>query len=373
MVNPVSEAFLEACRERGLPVNDDFNGRTQEGFGRYQVNQHRGRRWSAADAYLTPALRRPNLTIETHAHATHIVFEGRRAVGVEYVQRGKTKHVRAEREVLLAGGSINSPQLLMLSGVGPADALAKHGIRVIADLPGVGQNLQDHLIAAMSYACRKPITLDTAETIPNLLRFLALGRGPLTSNVAEVGGFLKTRAELADPDVQVLFAPAYFVDHGFVKPGGCGFSAGPVLLRPESRGAISLRSADPLAAPRIEARYFTSARDVDTMVAGVKALRDVLQAPALRDFRGAERAPGDDVKDDAAIARYLRGAVETLYHPVGTCKMGTDDAAVVDPALRVRSLEGLRVIDASVMPTIPGGNTHAPTLMIAERAIAFLT
>jgi choline dehydrogenase len=371
-VNPVSDAFLAACAERGFPTNEDFNGATQEGFGRYQVNQHGGRRWSAADAYLAPARRRPNLTITTRAHATRILFEGTRAVGVEYVQDGRKKTVRAEKEVLLAGGAINSPQLLMLSGVGPADHLRAHGVSVVSDLPGVGQNLQDHLIAAMAYACAQPITLDSAETIVNLLKFIALGRGPLTSNVAEVGGFLKTRPELADPDVQVLFAPAYFVDHGFVKPKGHGFSLGPVLLRPKSRGEITLRSADPLAPPRIAPRYFSEPEDVRTMVAATKTMRDVVEASALRAYRGAAHSLADAVKDEAAIEQYLRGAVETLYHPVGTCAMGTDASAVVDPTLRVRGVDRLRVIDASIMPTIPGGNTHAPTLMIAERAIALM-
>jgi choline dehydrogenase len=371
-VNEVSDAFVAASVACGYLRNDDFNGPRQEGFGRYQVNQRKGRRFSAADAFLTPARKRPNLRVETDAHATRLLFDGARCIGVEYMRQGRKERALAAREVLLTAGAINSPQLLLLSGVGPQADLRALGIEVIADSPGVGKNLQDHLIAVMTYACEKPVTLDVAETVANLGRFLAFGEGPLTSNVAEVGGFLKTRRDLAEPDIQALFAPAWFVDHGFTKPEGCGFSLGATLLRPESRGQITLRSTDPRAAPKIEARYLTTDRDRQTLVDGIKALRAIVAAAPMAPYRGRERTPGDAVRSDDDVARYLKGAVETLYHPVGTCKMGTDRLAVVDPALRVRGVGGLRVIDASVMPTIPGGNTQAPTLMIAERAVPLL-
>jgi choline dehydrogenase len=372
VVNEVSRAFLDACAEHGLPKNPDFNGERQEGFGVYQVNQRKGRRFSAADAYLAPARVRKNLRVETGALATKLCFEGTRCTGVEYQKDGKTHRVSASREVVVAGGTINSPQLLLASGVGPADELRKIGVSVVADSAGVGKNLQDHLIAITCWACTKPVTLDTAEGIPNLVRFLLGGVGPLTSNVAEVGGFFKTHSGLADPDVQVLFAPAWFIDHGFVKPGGSGFSMGPTLLRPDSRGEVSLASADPRTPPRIVARYLSSERDRRALVDGVKLLREIAHTKALSAYRGKERAPGEEVKTDEDIAKYLEQGTQTLYHPVGTCKMGTGSDAVVDPSLRVRGVERLRVADASIMPTIPGGNTQAPVLMIAEKAAAMI-
>jgi choline dehydrogenase len=302
-----------------------------------------------------------------------LLFDRARCVGVEYRKDGKIERALAEREVLLAGGTVNSPQLLLGSGVGPADDLRALGIGVVADLPGVGKNLQDHPIVGLYYECPKPVTLDRAEGIANLLRYLFAGRGPLTSNVAEAGGFLRTRADLQEPDLQVHFAPAWFVDHGFTRPEGCGFSVGPTLIHPESRGEIRLRSADPADPPRIFARYLSDRRDLDTLVAGVKMLREVAKGGALAPYRGVERSPGESARTDAEIESYVRGGLETLYHPAGTCKMGTDADAVVDPALRVRGVEGLRVIDASIMPRIPGGNTQAPTVMIAERATSLLT
>jgi choline dehydrogenase len=368
LLNEVSRAFLEACREHGLSRNADFNGERQEGFGPYQVNQRKGRRFSAADAFLAPARARKNLRVETGALATKLLFEGTRCKGVEYTKDGKTHRAMATREVIVAGGAINSPQLLLASGVGPAAELEKLGVPVVVDSPGVGKNLQDHLVAVMCWACTKRVTLDTAEGIPNLLRFFMRGAGPLTSNVAEAGAFVKTQDNLADPDIQVLFAPAWFVDHGQVKPEGCGFSMGPTLLRPDARGEITLTSADVRTPPRIVARYLSSERDRRTLVLGVKLLREIAHTKALSAYRGKERTPGDEVKSDDDIERYLKRGVETLYHPVGTCKMGTDEGAVVDPSLRVRGALHLRVADASIMPNIPGGNTQAPTLMIAEKA-----
>jgi choline dehydrogenase len=371
--NAVSRAFIDACVEFGFARNDDFNGAIHEGFGLYQVTQRRGRRFSAADAYLAPARRRKNLHVETGAHVTRLLFDRRRCLGVEYVKNGKTERALATREVLLAGGAINSPQLLLASGIGPASDLRALAIDVVADVAGVGKNLQDHPIVGVYYKCTKPITLDVAEGIPNLLRFLLDGRGPLTSNVAEAGGFWKTRADLEGPDLQLHFAPAWFVAEGSTKPEGCGFSIGPTLIRPESRGEIKLRSVDPSDPPRIFARYLSDRRDLETLVAGVKTMREVAKSKALAQYRGAERLPGESVRTDAEIETYVRGGLETLFHPVGTCKMGTDADAVVDPELRVRGVERVRVIDASIMPRIPSGNTQAPTVMIAERAASLLS
>ena len=372
LVNEVSRAFLDACAERGLPRNDDFNGERQEGYGRYQVNQRRGRRFSAVDAYLAPARGRKRLRVETAALATRLVFDGTRCTGVEYVKEGKLHRAYASREVILAGGTINSPQLLLASGVGPADELRKLDVPVVADSPGVGKNLQDHVMAIGNWACTRSVTLDTAEGLLNLLRFLIGGTGPLTSNIAEVGAFLKTEPTRSDPDLQLLFAPAWYVDHGFVKPRGCGFSMAAALLRPEARGEITLRCADVREPPRIVARYLSGERDRRTLIEGVKRMREIAAMNALASYRGTEHAPGEDVKTDDDLARWLKRSVETIYHPVGTCKMGTGADAVVDPRLRVRGIEHLRVADASIMPTIPGGNTHAPTLMIAEKAVAMI-
>jgi choline dehydrogenase len=368
-VHPVTRAFLAAAAETGLAANDDFNGARQEGSGLYQVTQRRGRRHSAADAYLRPALSRPNLAVESGAHATRILFDGRRATGVAYRRDGRDVEVRASREVLLAGGAINSPQLLMLSGVGPAADLRALGVEVVADVAGVGENLQDHLLTILAYECTQPGTLASAERLTSVARYLLFRAGPLTSNVAEAGAFARVLDDAATPDVQLMFGPCFYIEHGFVRREGHGFSVGPVLLRPESRGSVRLASADPFAPPEIRANYLSSERDLRTLVEGVRLSRRIAAAPALAPFRGAEVLPGDEVADDdAALAEFVRRSAETLYHPVGTCKMGTGADAVVDAQLRVRGVAGLRVVDASVMPTIPSGNTNAPTIMIAEKA-----
>jgi len=371
-VNPLSQAFLEACAELGLPRTSDFNGPEQEGFGFYQVTQKRGQRWSAAAAYLEPALRRPNLSVRTHAYAARVLFEGTNAVGVAYAQHGKLEQARARREVVLAGGTINSPQLLMLSGIGPADPLRALAIRVVANLPGVGRNLQDHLAFAVAYECRLPVSLHRAETIGNLLKFHLFRRGPLTSNIAEAGGFLKTRPELPAPDLQFHFAPVYYLEHGFQKPDGHGFTFGPTLIRPQTRGQITLRSADPFAPPAIQPNYLASASDLEILAEGVRLARRLAQAKAFDPYRGREVQPGPTARTEEEIAEVIRRAAESIYHPVGTCKMGSDETAVVDARLRVRGVERLRVADASIMPAIVNGNTHAPTVMIAEKAAELL-
>lgn len=371
-VNPLTRVFLEACREVGLAHNADFNGAEQEGAGLYQVTQKDGCRCSAADAFLRPALGRPNLMVATHAVATRILFEGRRATGVAYVQAGHAKEAVAAREVILCAGAVQSPQLLLLSGAGPADHLRKQGIVPLAELTGVGENLQDHLAAPVVYRCRKPVSLRRGETLVNLLRWHTFGTGPLTSCVAEAGAFIRTLPDLAVPDIQLLFAPNFFINHGFGNPKGDGFSIAVTLLRPRSRGHIRLCSADPREAPMIQPNYLSDETDLRSLVEGVKLARRILGAKAFDAFRGEELLPGPKAESDDLIGIAIRKTAETLYHPAGTCAMGPGGMAVVDERLRVRGLDGLRVADASIMPTIIGGNTNAPTMMIAEKAAAMI-
>jgi len=367
-VNPLSRAFVDACAEVGLPRNSDFNGPEQEGVGMFQVTQKAGKRHSAADAYLRPALKRPNLTVHTRAQATRLLLEGTRAFGVEYIRNGAVDRVRVDREVILCGGTINSPQLLMLSGIGPADHLTALGIPGVADLPGVGQNLQDHLLLGVAYECKQPITLAAAETFGNLLRYMLFKTGPLASNVCEAGGFLKTKSDLPAPDLQLNFGPAFYVNHGFTRPTGHGFSIGPSLIRPRSRGRIALLSSDPLEPPLIQPNYFLDDADRQVLVESVALARRIARAKAFDAYRGAEVLPGEQAQSEKVISEYVCNIIETQYHPVGTCKMGSDPMAVVDARLQVRGVEGLRVVDASIMPAIVGGNTNAPTIMIAEKA-----
>ncbi len=373
-VHALSSAFVAAAVEAGLPPNPDFNGPRQSGVGFYQVTQRRGRRWSAADAYLRPALRRSNLTLRSGARATRVLIEGGRARGVEYLRRGRLESATtADGEVILCAGAIQSPQLLMLSGLGRAEELEGLGIAPVADLPAVGGNLQDHPLAGACYFSRDPATLDGAENLGNLLRFLAGRRGPLTSNIAEAGGFVRTRLELEAPDIQFHFAPAFFVEHGFANPEGSGFSIGATLVAPTSRGRVWLHSSDPLAPPRIRGDFLDREQDLEALLAGVELAREIAAQAAFDRYRGEEYLPGEAVREDAEKRRFLRRLTELLYHPVGTCRMGSGEEAVVDARLRVRGVEGLRVVDASVMPTIPRGNTNAPTIMIAEKAAAMIT
>ncbi len=365
--NPLSEVFVEASVQAGLPHNDDFNGAEQEGTGLYQVNQRGGRRESAATAFLRPVRSRLNLVMETGAMATLVLFEGTRASGVTYVQDGKTIRADASEEVILAGGAVNSPQLLMLSGVGPAAHLKECGIDVLADRTEVGENLQDHLVVGIRYLSKRPGTLLSAESPINIARYLLMRRGMLTSNVAEAGAFVRTRSD-GPADLQFHVAPVLFMNHGLEPPTEHGFTLGPTLVRPESRGSIRLRSADPLVPPSIEPNYLTEPADVKTIVAGLRLAREIVSQPAYDSYRGLELAPGPNARSDAELEDYIRESSETLYHPVGTCRMGADADAVVDLELRVRGVDGLRVVDASVMPKVINGNTNAPTMMIAERA-----
>jgi len=368
--NDLSRTFVEAATDVGHPRNADFNGARQEGIGLYHLTQKKGKRHSAAKAYLTPHLDRPNLTVETGAHATEIAFDGDRASGVEYEQDGTRLRAEAVEEVLVSGGAINSPQLLMLSGLGDPEHLTDHGIDVRAELPGVGANLQDHLFAFTVYECTEPGTLDDAGRIRDLAKYFLLKRGHLTSNVGEAGGFIRTDDDLDAPDLQFHFAPGYFMEHGFENPEeGHGLSVGATQLRPESRGSISLASDDPFADPVIDPNYLDDERDMEVLVEGIRRAREILQAEPFDDVRGEEIWPGEEATTDAELREHVRETAHTVYHPVGTCKMGDGDDAVVDEELRVHGVEGLRVVDASVMPTLVGGNTNAPTMMIAEKAV----
>jgi choline dehydrogenase len=366
-INPLTRVFVDAAVEAGLPRIDDFNGSTQEGVSIPLVTQKGGTRNSTAVAYLRPALKRPNLTVQTQALAAKLLVEGKRVVGVAYLRNGAQEEVRASREVIVCGGAVNSPQLLLLSGIGPADHLKALGIDVIADLPGVGQNLQDHLAGGILYNCTQPITLASAGGPVDILNYLLFKKGPLTSIVAESEAFFKTKDDLLVPDVELLFAAAFFLEHGFTTPPGHGFSIGVALLHPESRGSLTLRSTNPTDPPAIQPNYFASETDVKVMIAGMRRARQIGQAKAFDPYRGTEYLPGEAVQSDAELAEFLRTHAETLYHPVGTCKMGEDSLAVVDANLCVRGVEGLSVVDASVMPTIISGHTNAPTIMIAEK------
>jgi choline dehydrogenase len=295
-------------------------------------------------------------------------IENGRATGLKFLRNGKTEEARATSEVILAGGTVNSPQVLMLSGIGPADQMSRFGISAIRDLPGVGANLQDHPMVSVGYLCTQPVSLDGAETLANLLRYLIFKKGPLTSNVAEAGLFTRSREGLKVPDIQLLFGPAYYRGHGLVRRKENCFGFGPTLITPESRGSVALRSANPLDAPAIRANYLSTDTDMRTMIEGVKLSRRIALARAFDPYRGEEIHPGAGSTSDEDIAEFLRNEVETLYHPVGTCQMGNDPLSVVDARLRVHGVERLRVADASVMPTVPAGNTNAPTIMIAEKA-----
>jgi choline dehydrogenase-like flavoprotein len=371
--NPVQQIFLNAASEAQFRIREDFNADDHEGLGIYQLTQENGERWSAARAYVHPHMKsRANLRVETRAHATKILFDGKRAVGVEYMQGKEKKVLRARREVILAAGAFQSPQLLMLSGVGDSAALGKHGIASVHHLPGVGANLQDHPDFVFGYMSDDPNFFGTTlNGIPRLLRGIAQyrreRRGPITTNFAECGGFLKTRPDLDAPDIQLHFGMAMVDDHGRKRHRGTGFSCHVCLLRPQSRGSVTLASADPRAAPAIDPNFLGEEADLEAMVAGYKTTRRLMETPALRALQTKDVFTSQ-VKTDDDIRNILRARVDTVYHPVGTCRMGTDATAVVDPTLRVHGLEGLRVVDASIMPTLIGGNTNAPTIMIGEKA-----
>ncbi|MCX7556917.1 choline dehydrogenase [Xanthomonadaceae bacterium JHOS43] len=368
--NPISAAFIEAGQQAGHPHNPDFNGPHQPGFGWYQVTQRDGSRCSAAAAYLTPVRKRPNLTIVTGAQANRVLIENGRATGVVYRAGGKAVAQTAQREVILCGGAINSPQLLMLSGIGPAEELRRHGITVHVDAPGVGSNLQDHLDICTLTRSRSADTYDRINELAAGWNWFVHRRGPGTSNVAEAGGFVRSPLAPDDrADVQFHFVPAQLDDHGRNRLDGNGYTVHACALRPRSRGRLKLASPSAGDKVLIEADYLSDAEgfDLRCMIEAVRLTRDVLSQAALAPWRGDERFPGSDARSDAELAAFVRAKAETIYHPIGTCRMGEDDAAVVDPQLRVRGVDGLRVVDASVMPNLIGGNTNAPTIMMAER------
>jgi choline dehydrogenase len=373
--NPIYSATIEAGRQAGHPVTKDFNGFQQEGWGPYQMTIRDGQRWSAAKAYLYPALNRPNLTCITGARTTRIVMENGTAIGVEYAVKGGERIIaHADAEVLVCAGAVQSPQILQLSGIGAPDDLSPHGIKTVVESKGVGANLQDHLDVTLSWLTQG---VDTAYSYNKGLKRLATGinymlfnKGPGRQNFLESGAFLRSRPDLDRPDLQIHTVLAIMQDHGKVVVEKDGFTFHVCQLRPESRGHVGLRSADPFADPTILANYLAAEEDRRAMREGVKIAREAAHQAALDPYRGDEFSPGKDVKTDADIDAWIKRTGETIYHPVGTCRMGVagDAMAVVDGELRVQGVSGLRVIDASVMPTLVGGNTNAPTIMVAEKA-----
>jgi choline dehydrogenase/4-pyridoxate dehydrogenase len=376
--DPLTDAFAAAGVAAGYKTTSDYNGAQQEGFGRWQMTVRDGRRCSTADAYLRPALSRPNLKVETGALVTRIVFDGRRAVGVEYLKDGETVTVQADREVVLCGGVINSPQLLMLSGVGEPAQLAQHGIDVKIALPGVGKNLQDHISAAIGYLRKVPGPFHREmrfdRIVTSLARCYLNGEGPATEQPTGYLAFLKSRSDAVLPDVELIFNAAPFTATPyfwpFVKAYPDAYACRAVVLRPESRGNVELISADPTQAPRIKQNFLLTDNDWKTLRAGLRMARDVCRQPPMQDFMAREIAPGDGAVSDADLDAFIRTSNVTVHHPLGTCKMGvaSDPLAVVDPELKVHGAEGLRIVDGSVMPDLVGAHINAPIIMIAEKA-----
>lgn len=371
---PVSDAFVKASGEAGIRVTDDFNGEEQEGCGFFQVTQTPGgQRANSAYSFLDAVMDRPNLTVMTGVHVTRICFEGKRATGVEIARGGKggaREVLSAKREVILSAGVINSPQLLKLSGVGPAEELKKHGIAVVHDLPGVGENLQDHPDVIIRCLDKSGTSMAVAPKLSTLKFFKrVMFEKNFVFTPTDSGGFVKSHPDEPIPDLQLQFAAVRMLPHGdgLFTPMRAGFVLHVCHLRPESRGKVLLRSSDPFAAPMIQANYFEKEKELKALVRGIRLCRDILSQPALKAFHGGEESPGPAVQSDAELEAWVKQHVETVYHTAGSCKMGNDAMAVVDADLKVHGLEGLRVIDSSIMPTITGSNIHSPTVMIAEK------
>ncbi len=372
MKNPLYRAFIKAGEQAGYGYTEDYNGYCQEGFGRMDMTVRDGVRCSTSLAYLKPAMTRPNLDVQTHALTTRVLLEGRKAVGVEYRQGANTFRVRARKEVILSASSFNSPKLLMLSGIGPAAHLKEHGIEVVHDLPGVGRNLQDHLEVWVQQECTRKITLNS--WLGPLAKawiganWLFLKRGLGISNQFESNGYIRSRAGLKWPDIQFHFLAGAIAYDGSSAFKGHGFQVHLGANKPKSRGWVKLRSADPADPPEIVFNYFAEEEDKAALRAGVRWTREIFAQPALDPYRGREVSPGPEVRSDAELDEWMAETAETAYHPAGSCRMGTDDMAVVDPRCRVHGIEGLRVVDSSIMPTVTNGNLNAPTIMIGEKA-----
>ncbi|MGC6400007.1 GMC family oxidoreductase [Sphingomonas sp. FW199] len=374
--HPACEGFIRAAERMQIPRNDDFNGARQDGAGLYQVTQHGGERWSAARAYLDPARGRANVSVQTETLAERILFQDGRAVGVRYRQGDRVRTVRARRGVVLAGGVFGTPQLLMLSGIGPAGHLAGHGIPVLIDRAGIGGNLQDHLDYTACFSTPGTGFLGrslagSVKGLRDMARWFAARTGPMTTPYAEAGAFFRTDPALPAPDIQLHFLIAIVEDHGRTAVPGHGFSCHACVLRPESRGTVRLQSADPAAPPLIDPAFLSDERDLDRLIAGVRTMYRMLDAPEVRAWGGVDRHPVDP-EDGAALAAMIRARADTIYHPVGTARMGSDADAVCDPGLAVRGVDGLWIADASIMPTLIGGNTNAPSVMIGERCASFV-
>ena len=375
--NPLHKTFINAGIEAGYPYNEDLNGATQEGFGPAQQTIWNGKRESTGQSFIKPVLDRKNLTISKMSVTKKLLFKGNKCIGLEYIKNKTVYSVFAEREVMVCGGAINSPQLLQLSGIGRGDYIKKWGLDVVADLPGVGENLQDHLDILSHYECTQPVTDARHMMGPFgwgfikqaliLTQWGLMRSGPGNDIGLAALSFMKTEENLDLPDIQMHFIGALLKDHGKTKPDQHCFSNHVCVLRPESRGYIALKSLDPNVQPLIQPNYLSAQKDLDVMVKGVKMSREIINQKAFDQYRGAELNPGPDVQTDKEIEEFVRANAETIYHPVGTCKMGSDEFAVVDDKLRVRGVENLRVVDASVMPTLIGGNTNAPTIMIADK------
>lgn len=370
--HPFAQAFVAAGQEAGYPYNEDTNGATREGFGPTDITVGAGRRSSTSTAYLAPARQRANLQILTHAQVQRILVERGRATGVQLLRKGKDQQYRARREVILSAGAIASPQLLMLSGIGPADHLREHAIEPVLDLPGVGQNLQDHLAATVKYTSPAKISLfkylNPVRGGVALARYLITRKGPLADPGIEAVAYLKSDPSLADPDIKFLLLLALYRNHGRELIPQHGFGVHINVVKPDSRGSLRLASSDPATPPLIDQNYLASQRDREVLRKGIKLAREVFSQPAFDPWRGEELDPGLQVQSDEDIDRYIREQADADYHACGTCKMGVDDLAVVDPELRLRGIAGLRVVDASVMPRLVSGNTNMPVIMVAEKA-----